>query len=352
MDSNKVEIAHLTAKNRKKAALSMCKTVLFLMAVTAMSDFLSLSFALLVEKFSPELVRGIAKVFVLFGSSRTEGYTAARLVLSSDSFSKIIGMVVTFFSLVVPAVFFAKIERVEPEKSFNVNGKLVKPFVPVFCLCHLFTTFASVFSGTINDFMLPESSEVYQSLTGVVSQKFNLYEFIVSVLCVAVFVPLVEEYVFRGVLFSYLSRYGLHFGIVASAVVFGIAHISPVQSVYAFVFGILSATLVAVTGNIKTSVIFHSLNNFLTVVLGYIMGAVSSEQFGLINCFYLMVASSLGIYGFYVLCRDGGIMSKLSKAADENDNPHIEKCGMKQIVVLPLVVYLAYYVYSVFKMVM
>ena len=352
MDNNSVEVAVVTAQNRKKAALSMCKVVLLLMAVNVLSEFLSLSFAMLTEHFTIQIVQFIAKVFAFFGASKTEGYTAARLILGSESFSSVMSMVTTFLSLVVPVTIFARLEGGGSGETFRIDGEFAKPLVPMFCLCHLFTTFASVFSGFVNDFMLPDSAEVYEALTGVVSHKFNLWEFVISVLCVAVFVPLVEDYVFRGVIFSYFSKYGTHFGIVASAVIFGIAHASPVQSVYAFVFGLFSATLVALTGNIKTSVLFHSLNNFLTVALGYVMGEVTDSQFNLISCFYLMIVSAIGIYGMYVFCKDGGIMAKLSEIAGKNDNPCAEKCGMMQILVLPLLAYLAYYAFCVFRTVM
>lgn len=352
MDNNSVEMVVAAAQNKKKAAIAMCKTVLLLMTVNVLSKFFSFSFGVMTELFSVKILRIFVGFFSLFGVSTEEAYNVAGHVLGSESFAELLGMATLFLGFVVPVMIFAKLEGVEKNESFCVDGNFVKPLVPMFCLCHLFSTLASVFAGVVNDFMLPDSSAIYEALTGIAPQEFNLWEFIISVLTVAVFVPLVEEYVYRGVLFSYLSKYGTYFGIVASSVAFGIAHSSPVQSVYAFVFGILSATLVAVTGNIKTSVLFHALNNFSIVAFSYIMGNVGSAQFDLINCFYIMIVSALGVYGIYAFCKDGGIMTELSKIADKNDGACAGKCGMKQIIVLPLLAYLAYYAFSVFRTVM
>ncbi len=351
MDVDRIDFAEYSAQNGKRAVIAMCKVSLFLITVTVLSDLCAFFSIWLLGEYGGELQRFIVKLLMLFGADRGAAYTSAKLVMGSEEFANVLNLATTFVSLVLPSIVFAKTEKIGSDESFNLKGGCVKSFLPMFCLCHLLTTFASVFAGNINDFMLPGTGEAYAA-TGVMARDFNVYTFVVSVLCSCVFVPIVEEFIFRGVIFSYLKRYGLGFGIVASAVVFGVAHTSPVQSVYAFVFGLVSAILMAVTGNIKTSIIFHALNNFLTVFLGYLMGELTVSAFNVVSSLYLMIVAAIGIYGLYALCREGGIMHTLREKETEQDACLVAKCGIGQIVVFPLAVYLVYYAYSVFVTVM
>lgn len=349
---NRIEMADISAQNRKKATFAMCKVSVLLLIVTVMSDIVSFSLNLIVAEFADELRYLITWVLSLFGAQKNAAYTSAKLVLGSDAFFKVLSLVKIFVSLVIPCTIFARLEGVADKESFNVKGKIVKGIIPMFCLCHLFTTLASVFSGAISDFMLPEASSVYESVTGVVAHEFNIYEFAISILCTSIFVPLVEEYVFRGVIFSYLRRFGTSFGVVASAAIFALAHLSPVQSVYAFVFGIFSAVMVVVTGNIKTSVLLHAGNNFLTVALGYVLGELDMTDFNVVSGLYVIVISAIGIYGLYRFCRADGIVHELQNRAQEKDSELVVKPGIGQIIVLPLVFYILYYAGSVLITVM
>lgn len=353
MDINRTEKSVLTDKYGKGAYFAMCNVSLLLVMTTFLSNIFSFEIYTLLDKFSISLQRMVMNVLLVFGAQRQDAYAAAKYVVGSEAFSEVLSIVTSFICLVIPAIVFSKFVKLDKGETFNVSGKCINNLIPIFCLCHLITTFASVFSGMISDFMLPTSADIYNAYTGVSAHTFNLYEFIINILCTCIFVPVVEEYVFRGVVFGYLKRYGVNFAIVASAVVFGIAHASPVQSVYAFVFGVVSALVVAVTGNIKTSIIFHVGNNFITVVLGYAMGEMSDAGFNAVSSLYLMVVSFFGIYGLYALCKKDGILSKIREDNDALEQEElVVKPGMSKIVVFPLAVYIAYYVYSVIATVM
>lgn len=350
--NNETDALSLAKRNKRRAAVAMWSVSLLLIAVTILSELSSLGISYILSEYGQNIERAATKVLVLLGAESRDAFTAVKYIMGSVSFSYVLSMVTTLVSFVLPAVLFSRAVKVGFDESFNLRGKLLGAFVPMYCLCHLFTTVSSVFSGAISEFLLPGADEIYRSYTGVAAQSFNVYEFVITVLCSAVFVPMTEEYVFRGVIYSYLKRYGTVFGVVASAVVFGVAHTSPTQSVYAFVFGMLLALVFEVTGNIKTSIAFHGINNFITVVLGYLMGEVSTGVFNLVSSMYLLVFSGFGIFGVYALCKKDGIYDTFRAKAEENEASLCEKPGMAQIAVLPLIVYLCYYVYSVVTTVM
>jgi membrane protease YdiL (CAAX protease family) len=76
--------------------------------------------------------------------------------------------------------------------------------------------------------------------------------------------PIVEETVFRGVLFGALaSRWGFWTGAVLSSALFGLAHGQTNVGVYTFILGMLLCWLYARTRSIIPGIILHLINNLL-----------------------------------------------------------------------------------------
>lgn len=90
--------------------------------------------------------------------------------------------------------------------------------------------------------------------------------FLLQFAVVAVLVPVMEEFAFRGVLFSSLRRYGLGFAVVGSALVFGMAHLALSNAVFAFIAGLAMSYVYAKTENLWLTVFIHALNNGIAVV--------------------------------------------------------------------------------------
>lgn len=91
--------------------------------------------------------------------------------------------------------------------------------------------------------------------------------------------PVIEELLFRGylisVLFSNISHPNMlishanYLGMVCSAAIFGVLHIStaPVYFFSKFILGILLGIVYEKTKNIKASIIVHLLNNWLALII-------------------------------------------------------------------------------------
>ena len=89
-----------------------------------------------------------------------------------------------------------------------------------------------------------------------------------GILGLAVLAPLLEEILFRGAVQGLLMRF---FGrpwpaIVIAALVFGIAHWNPVQTVYATIFGIVLGWIYYRTGTLLSVIVGHVLNNSMAVM--------------------------------------------------------------------------------------
>ena len=107
------------------------------------------------------------------------------------------------------------------------------------------------------------SSFGYDTSSAYISQADSLEAILLEIAVVAVLVPFMEEMVFRGVILSSLRKYGVGFSIVASALVFGLAHMSVSNVVFATIAGLVFGFLYAKTNNLWLTVIVHALNNFI-----------------------------------------------------------------------------------------
>ncbi|MBR4848106.1 MAG: CPBP family intramembrane metalloprotease [Bacteroidaceae bacterium] len=91
---------------------------------------------------------------------------------------------------------------------------------------------------------------------------------VLGVITISLLAPLLEEALFRGAIQGYLMRrYNPWTGIVCAALVFGIFHLNPVQSVYAALIGVIFGWIYYRTGSLLSVIVGHVLNNSLAAVI-------------------------------------------------------------------------------------
>ena len=103
----------------------------------------------------------------------------------------------------------------------------------------------------------------YESSPSYTSNADSLEAILLEIAVVAVLVPFIEEMVFRGVVLSALRKYGLGFSIVASGLVFGMAHLNFPNVVFATISGLVFGFIYAKTNNLWLTILIHGLNNFI-----------------------------------------------------------------------------------------
>lgn len=106
--------------------------------------------------------------------------------------------------------------------------------------------------------------------------------FLMMTLLTALLPAFVEEFVFRGILFSTYKRSKFLPAVFLSALLFGCMHMNFNQFLYAFALGIYLALLVEATGSIFSSMLAHFTINFTSVVMTFalpkLMEAVEQAQ--------------------------------------------------------------------------
>lgn len=94
-----------------------------------------------------------------------------------------------------------------------------------------------------------------------------------TIVTVSVLAPVMEEFVFRGVILrGLLRRMRPVWAIFWSSALFALAHMNPWQAVPAFVIGCLFGWLYFRSGSYWTVVLLHALNNAATVAASSVFG--------------------------------------------------------------------------------
>lgn len=146
------------------------------------------------------------------------------------------------------------------------------PLVPI-----LFTPL--IFAGQL--FLIVVINLIVLSLTGSFEnpqaaaitggQGFSWRNYGLAVMVVGLLAPLVEELIFRGLIFGWLrARLPLWLAVVVSAAVFAGAHVIPVLLPALFAIGLVLAIVYQWTGSLWVTVLLHAMQNTFVVTLLFV----------------------------------------------------------------------------------
>ena len=140
---------------------------------------------------------------------------------------------------------------------------------------------------------------------------------LVMFLTVAVFLAIVEELLYRGVLYKYLRGHGVQFAAIASSLIFGLIHLNFMQFFFATFMGVVCCYIYEATGEIRYSMLLHLLNNSVLVLFSILP---ISEFISVIVQFALGVISIIGavIYLIYRKKKFDGLKTDLTKETKKN----------------------------------
>lgn len=81
----------------------------------------------------------------------------------------------------------------------------------------------------------------------------------------------IEEFLYRGIIFSAFKKRSILTGVIVSAVSFGLMHLNFNQIMYAVYLGIIFALVVEATGSLVSTMILHMLFNAINTLYLYIL---------------------------------------------------------------------------------
>ena len=181
----------------------------------------------------------------------------------------------TFFTQIlilfaVPLFFYTVIYKQKPKQIFKAFG--YKKISPKIALCSVgmgfvaffIIIFVSTFFSIFIQMLGYEPYVVYGENT-----KTSFWTFLLSMLTVAVMPAMFEEFSHRGMLLFGFSKISSMKAVVLSGLLFGLMHLNINQFFYAFVVGMLLATVALIARSIWPSVIIHFINNGLNTYIDY-----------------------------------------------------------------------------------
>lgn len=121
----------------------------------------------------------------------------------------------------------------------------------------------------------------------------------VNLLFVVIIAPIMEEIIFRRLMHDKLIPFGGKVYVLFSAFVFALFHGNIYQLAYAFILGILFASITYYTGTIRYSMILHVIINFIGSGVGALILAYSNETilgiWGMIILLFMVIGIIVGI---------------------------------------------------------
>lgn len=187
-------------------------------------------------------------------------------------------MALYVFALFLPAVIAVigcrpKIKDILPLKP-NLTKNPVGYTFFVFGICLLL--------NLVLHYLFPWYSEIFSSETVLYENNTDILLYYVMT---AVLPAIFEEFLFRGVCISSLRPMGTKFAVIASAILFGLCHVDPLQSVFAFLFGLLIGAAYIATGSMWPGILLHLFNNSIAVFSEY------GNELIIMLCGYLIIGS-------------------------------------------------------------
>ena len=162
-------------------------------------------------------------------------------------------------------------------------------------LCILFLSLSYVVPTLVSELLLDTSDPTFIGSYTLEAILMNS----LTVLNVALLVPIVEEIFFRGfILHRWCDKYGEKKAIVLSSILFGVLHVEILGSV---VFAVIVSVVCLRTKSLVGPILIHMGNNFMFAVIGllfwYMGGSVEGTSAPVTIEDFRLVLAAFGIIG-------------------------------------------------------
>lgn len=126
----------------------------------------------------------------------------------------------------------------------------------------------------------------------------RIHRYLISIVTVGVLPSIVEELLFRGLILHALLPFGKWKAVLISSALFSLFHLSPAQTVYQFIFGIVLALVYLRTKNMLVPMLLHFVNNFAIITVIYFGGGDTEFAF---NAYTIITLIVLALVGSFVI---------------------------------------------------
>lgn len=208
--------------------------------------------------------RGILWVFIWFGFMLL--YTALNVLLWRKM-DPLYGKYLDLFTVIFCIVVFLRMLTKKNHFRLDLLGNIsLRGIILALACAGLFYFILDQGLDPVFERIFPASEENYQQIL----QSLTLAP-VIRFLQVCVLAPIIEEILMRGFLLNGLSlKYGKIIALLLSAALFALLHFNMVQTLSAFICGIVLGLLYLHTGSILCCILAHmgyNLISYITIIL-------------------------------------------------------------------------------------
>ncbi len=174
---------------------------------------------------------------------------------------------VEIFIILMPSLVYIKFNENSFSDVLKLNPLRVKDLILVILITILLypvaVFFQAIFISIIN--------LVKPIIPNQMPLPKNLFDFIKSIIVIAIVPGICEEIMFRGVILDGYKKIGYKHAIAISSILFGLMHFTLANLIGPTILGVAFAIMVYRTNSIYSSIIAHIINNSIAVFLGYLI---------------------------------------------------------------------------------
>lgn len=174
---------------------------------------------------------------------------------------------------------------------------------------------ASMYAGSfISSFLAEIMPSWYSESYEQAEEALYSGSMFVQILSIVIFAPIVEELIFRGVVYNRIKRMSNKIAAaIISAVMFGVYHGNFVQGVYAFIIGLILVYSYEKYKSIAAPVLFHMSANGFSLLVTTLASDVSSDMssqtetslFSILFTYIpMIIITSIFTFGFIMLINE------------------------------------------------
>ncbi len=203
------------------------------------------------KKPYPSILQAFGLLGILLVINIVVSMIFSGLMMSADGVVKSIYFCITYIATFGVCLLAAIKLRQHNRFEWNTYPKVAIPILAVLILALIPARIPLLEIIPMPDYLI----EMFKDL---------LHPDIVSLFTVAIAAPLLEEFIFRGVVLDgFLKRYSPTKAIIWSSILFGIAHLNPWQFISAFAIGCVMGWVYYRTKNLWLCIFMHFVNNFV-----------------------------------------------------------------------------------------
>lgn len=172
--------------------------------------------------------------------------------------------------LLVPCLLYVVWMRPETVKDVSYGAVSAGTILKVIGITYLILPTMMFINGVSSMF-------VENKVVDAMDRLFQ-YPLWFRIVTMALLPAIVEEFIFRGLIFNGLKRRNPFWAIIVSGFLFGAMHMNINQFLYAFVMGVFFSLVAYATGSMWPTMIMHFIYNAQSVILSHILMTYAGDM--------------------------------------------------------------------------